>query len=67
MIKIILNGEDSCVDHGTTISELLRQMEIPAAGTAVAIGDTVVSRDEHDTHELNDGERIEVIRAIGGG
>jgi sulfur carrier protein len=66
-MKIIVNGKESTVDHGTTIATLLESLDIPVAGTAVAIGDTIVSCEAHDTRPLSEGERVEIIRAIGGG
>lgn len=66
-MKIILNGEESTVEQGITIAALLEMLDIPLAGTAVAIGDSIFSRDEHKTRALTEGERVEIIRAIGGG
>lgn len=66
-MKIIVNGEESTIERGTTIAALLHKLDIPAAGTAVAIGDAIVSRDEHGTRQVAEGERVEIIRAIGGG
>jgi len=66
-MKIIVNGEERTVEPGTTISALLSELHIPRAGTAVAIGDAIVSRDEHDRRQVLEGERVEIIRAIGGG
>ena len=66
-MKIIVNGEESTVEQGTTIAALLHRLDIPVAGTAVAIGDAIVSREVHDTRPLIDGDRVEIMRAIGGG
>jgi thiamine biosynthesis protein ThiS len=66
-MKIIVNGEVREIEEGTTIAILLQGLDIPQAGTAVAIGDSIVSRDEHDTRPIVEGERVEIIRAIGGG
>jgi len=66
-MKIMINGESSEVEAGTTIQSLLERLEIPLAGTAVALGDSIVPQSEHGTRVLGDGDRVEVIRAIGGG
>lgn len=66
-MKIKVNGDERTIDEGTTIAALIEELKIPAAGTAVAIGDAIVPRSEYALRTLNEGECIEVIRAIGGG
>ncbi len=66
-MKVMINGKPETIEQGETISKLLRRLDIPIAGTAVAIGDAIVPRGEHDTRPLIEGERVEIIRAIGGG
>lgn len=67
IMKITINGKPDEIAEGTTILDLLEILNIPLPGTAVAIGNAIVSRDEHETRLLSDGDRVEVIRAIGGG
>jgi sulfur carrier protein len=67
MPKIMLNGKEHDFEGEVNIAELLRELKLPSAGLAVAVNDSVISNDEHPTHRLNDGDRIEIIKAIGGG
>ena len=48
---------------------LLDALDVPggARGVAVAVDAEVVPRGEWDTTELDDGARVEVLRAIQGG
>lgn len=66
-MKIKLNGREYEAENGITIGSLLSLLEVGAAGTAVAINETIIPRDTHVTHIINEGDRVEVVRAIGGG
>jgi len=65
-MNLLLNGEtrDLAV---RTIAELLKQLETPAQGVAVAVNGRVVRRAEHAGHELQPGDEVEIIRAVQGG
>ena len=68
-MTILLNGEARELARGTTVSALLDALEVPggARGVAVAVDAEVVPRGEWATTELDDGARVEVLRAIQGG
>ena len=68
-MKILLNGEATEFETGATVQTALETLELPAAGrgVAVAVDAEVVPRGEWSAHELQDGARIEVLRAIQGG
>ena len=68
-VTILLNGEARDLPPGTTVRGLLEALEVPgaASGVAVAIDAAVVPRAEWSTTELDDGARVEVVRAIQGG
>lgn len=67
MIKIQMNGKEHELERAMTIDELLESLNIPAAGTAVALNETIVPRDKRCSCIINENDRIEIIRAIGGG
>ncbi|MFH1829171.1 MAG: sulfur carrier protein ThiS [Pseudomonadota bacterium] len=67
MPQIILNGNEREIADSTTLSNLLDELGIPIAGTAVAVNGTIVSRENHETHIVEFGDKVDVIRAIGGG
>ncbi len=66
-MKITVNGETKTIDPDTTIAALLKELGIPLAGTAVAVGEEIVPRGEHGQRTILEGERVEILRAIGGG
>ena len=66
-MKFIINGKEQEGSAELAIAQLLEQLGIPRAGTAVAINGAIVPRDEHEGREILDGDRIDILRAIGGG
>ena len=68
-MTIVVNGEQRELAPGTTIRALLEALEVPGGGrgVAVAVDAEVVPRGEWETTELDDGARVEVLRAIQGG
>ena len=68
-MNILLNGEPTAVGDGVTVRQLLDDLDLPggARGVAVAVDAAVVPRGEWDTTTIDDGPRVEVLRAIQGG
>jgi sulfur carrier protein len=68
-MKVIVNGSETEVPRGATVAALLERLDLPGAGrgVAVAVEAEVVPRTEWERHALDEGDRIEVLRAIQGG
>jgi len=65
-VRLHINGEPRAVTRGT-VADLLRELGVPADGVAVAIDLQVVPRGAHAATILREGDRVEIIRAVGGG
>jgi len=66
-MEIRVNDQPKEIAEGTTVAQLLVQLGIPTAGTAVARNDAVVRKAQHAETALENGDRIEIIRAVAGG
>ena len=66
-MRIVLNGEQQDCPDRCTVAELLEQLDIPTAGTAIARNDAVVRKAYYQETRLEPGDRIEIIRAVAGG
>jgi sulfur carrier protein len=68
-MKVLLNGSETELADGATIGVLLDALDLPPAGrgVAVAVDAEVVPRGRWTEHQLHDGARVEVLRAIQGG
>ena len=67
-MTLCINGQPREVPDGISLLELLVLLEIPARkGVAVAVNLEVVAHADRDKLELGDGDRIDVVTAVGGG
>lgn len=66
-VKIQVNGTPREVPAGTTISELLRQLDVTAQAVAVEVNFELVPRARHAEHALQQGDQLEVVTLVGGG
>jgi sulfur carrier protein len=68
-VRVVLNGAQAELAEGATVQAAIDTLDLPAAGrgVAVAVDAEVVPRTEWETHELTEGARVEVLRAIQGG
>jgi len=68
-MNVLINGEQTELRAGATVEAAVALLELPAQGrgVAVAVDAEVVPRGQWPSHELNEGARIEILRAIQGG
>ena len=66
-MEIQLNGEQREVAPGTTVAMLVTELDLTGKRIAVEINEELVPRSSFDTHELNEGDAMEIVQAIGGG
>jgi sulfur carrier protein len=65
-MQIRLNGE-SLETRAQTVAELIEELQFSPQGVAVAVNENVVPRATHSSHQLQEGDQIEIIRAVQGG
>lgn len=66
-MEIRVNGEPRTVAPGLHLGALLDELGVPRDAVAVAVNLAVVPRGEVSAHPLAEGDRVEVVRAVGGG
>ncbi len=67
MIKLTLNGRPHELPSETALPQLLESLGVDRRLVAVAHNGDVVPRDRYETISLRDGDRVEVVRMVGGG
>ncbi len=67
MIQVRVNGEAQELAAGTTIAGLLEQLELQGRRLAVERNEEIVPRAQHASTELQAGDELEIVHAIGGG
>ncbi|MCB1740349.1 MAG: sulfur carrier protein ThiS [Gammaproteobacteria bacterium] len=66
-MQITLNGKSRALRNGSTIADLVQALELVGKRLAVEVNEEVIPRSEHPKCVLNDGDRVEIVHAIGGG
>lgn len=66
-VPVTVNGEQRNIPDPCTVEQLLSLLEVGDRRVAVAVNGEVVPRSTHATAALREGDRIEVLEAVGGG
>jgi sulfur carrier protein len=66
-VKILLNGEERQFPQSMTVAQLLAELGLAERRVAVEVNQEIVPRSRHGEYHLKDEDRVEVVRAIGGG
>ncbi|MFZ5467039.1 MAG: sulfur carrier protein ThiS [Pseudomonadota bacterium] len=66
-MNIILNGASHAIEDGATVASLIDALGLAGQRLAVEVNGEIVPRGEHAAHILREGDKVEVVRAIGGG
>jgi len=66
-MQVSVNGEPKTLAEGFTVAELLGVLDLGDRRVAVEVNQDIVPRSEHGRHALREGDRVEVVHAIGGG
>ena len=66
-MEISLNGEPRQIEDGTTLQGLVSTLQLPDRALAIAVNRKVITRAKWPEVVLQPGDRVELVRAIGGG
>ncbi|GBF57305.1 sulfur carrier protein ThiS [Candidatus Phycosocius bacilliformis] len=64
---IYLNGEERQVPAGTSLPELIGQLELDPRGVAVERNREIVMKSHWDQTILAEGDQLELVQFVGGG
>ena len=66
-MDIQLNGQPRQVDNTSTLATLLRDEGLAERRVAVEVNGEIIPRGQHATQVLQEGDRVEIVHALGGG
>ncbi len=66
-MTIFVNGVAHGIDQPLTVHDLLTELGVQSKRLAVEINGEIAFRDRLDSTVLYDGDRVEIVHAIGGG
>lgn len=64
---IFVNGEPRPMVAPQTVARLLEELQLADKRVAVEVNQEIVPRSRYRAHQLQDADRVEIVRAIGGG
>ncbi len=67
MIQISVNGQSQQVPPGISVSGLIEALALTGKRVAVECNGEIVPRSRHAETTLQDGDRLEIVVAVGGG
>ena len=66
-MRVYVNGEAKEFSAPLSLSELITELDLPAARVAVELNRSVVRRSEWNATMVQDGDRLEIVHFVGGG
>ncbi|MCH4564633.1 MULTISPECIES: sulfur carrier protein ThiS [Halomonas] len=66
-MQIQLNGEARTLTPDLTVAELVESLGLAGRRIAVEVNEEIVPKSAHGEIRLAEGDRVEVVHAIGGG
>lgn len=66
-MQIQLNGEAFALDRSMTLADLIEHLGLTGKRLAIELNLEIVPRSQHSETVLAEGDRVEIVHAIGGG
>jgi sulfur carrier protein len=67
VLHVRVNGEPRTLGAGVCVAELIEALGLAGRRLAVAVNREVVPRAQYRTRRISDGDRVEILEAVGGG
>lgn len=66
-MRLVINGGWREVPNLATLADLASWLALPAFGSAIELNGEVIPRARHGETPLCDGDRLEIVKLVGGG
>ena len=66
-MNLHINGEPRETPALATLADLAAWLALPVFGSAIELNGEVIRRADHPATPLKEGDRLEVVRLVGGG
>lgn len=67
MIELTINGEPRSLPAPLTLTQLIETLDLAGKRVAIEKNGEIVPRSQHADTPLMDGDRLEIVVAVGGG
>ena len=66
-MDIVFNGSAEHLPEGASVLDLLKHADLHERRVAVEVNGEIVPKSLHASHTLFNGDRVEIVHALGGG
>jgi len=67
VIQVAVNGEFMQVPQRSSLQDLVERLQLTGKRIAVEVNLEIVPRSQHQDYQLQAGDKVEIVHAIGGG
>ena len=67
MLELHVNGKPQSIATGSNVEQLVARLALDGKRFAVELNGEIVPRSRHAVTALHDGDKLEVVVAVGGG
>ncbi|MDG2354045.1 MAG: sulfur carrier protein ThiS [Gammaproteobacteria bacterium] len=64
---LVVNGKELEIDNNTHADDLINQLGYQDQRIALEVNEAIIPKSKHAEFTLSDGDKIEIIKAVGGG
>ena len=66
-MKVIVNGKIQELPEGSKAADLVHALNMQNDKIAMEVNMEIIPRSQYPNFQLNEGDKVEIVRAIGGG
>lgn len=66
-MQVLINGTSTEIADGVSVRELLEQLDLGGKRIALELNGEILPRSQYAEQRVEDGDRLEIVHAIGGG
>lgn len=66
-MKLTVNGESLAITDNLTAYDLIVQLGYENQRIALEVNEAIIAKSKHAEFALNAGDKVEIIKAVGGG
>ncbi len=66
-MTLIVNGRNLTINDQANAHDLITQLGYTDQRIALEVNEVIIPKSKHPEFALNDGDKIEIIKAVGGG
>lgn len=66
-MNIVINGEQRTLDDDLNLQQLISMLQLENKRLAIEVNQQIIPRSEHASYTLKQGDKVEIVQAIGGG